>query len=190
MSMAVSVQPMLEVDQALETVLDRTKARSPIQAVLAPTLLGRVLAESIASDIDSPPFTKSLMDGYAVRSADATDPVTLTVIEEIAAGKFPTRAIATGQASRVMTGGADSSRGRRGDSARTNIVGRGSGDASARRETGSVRVGTWPRDGIRAGCTFGRIADHATSARIIGERWSQFGERFFQPDSGRHLNGR
>ena len=30
----------------------------------------RVLAEDVASDMDSPPFAKSMMDGYALRAAD------------------------------------------------------------------------------------------------------------------------
>jgi molybdopterin molybdotransferase len=58
------------------------------------------------------------MDGYAVRSADITpvmkgEPVTLRVVETIAAGGFATKALKRGQAMRIMTGaplpeGADS----------------------------------------------------------------------------------
>src|SRR5260370_313566 len=44
------------------------------------------------------------MDGYAVRSADTASPTTLTVIEEVAAGHMPTRAVGAGQATRIMTG--------------------------------------------------------------------------------------
>ena len=33
--------------------------------------LGLLLAEEIISDVDSPPFDKSLMDGYRVRLADS-----------------------------------------------------------------------------------------------------------------------
>jgi molybdopterin molybdotransferase len=54
------------------------------------------------------------MDGYAVKSADvSTLPTALRVVEEVAAGRFPARAIESGEAMRVMTGapvpaGADS----------------------------------------------------------------------------------
>jgi len=95
---------MLEVEEALAKVLERTRAIPPVQTALGPAALGRVLSESVASDLDSPPFAKSLMDGYAVRSADAANPVTLAVIEEVAAGATPTRALGPGQATRVMTG--------------------------------------------------------------------------------------
>src|SRR5262245_19989202 len=93
---------MLEVEEALAIVLDRTRMRPPLETDLTPRALGRVLAEPVASDLDSPPFAKSVMDGYAVRSADATAPAALTVIEEVAAGKTPTKGVGPGQATRVM----------------------------------------------------------------------------------------
>lgn len=95
---------MLEVSAALDAVLARTSAGSPVIEQLTPALLGRVLAEAVASDIDSPPFKKALMDGYAVRSADATGLAALTVVEEIAAGRVGTKTIGPGQAARIMTG--------------------------------------------------------------------------------------
>jgi molybdopterin molybdotransferase len=94
---------MVEVAAALETVLGRA-APLPTEAVLLAAALGRVLAEPVASDIDSPPYTKALMDGYAVRSADAASPATLKVIEEVAAGRVPTRPVGPGEATRIMTG--------------------------------------------------------------------------------------
>ena len=103
---------MVEVHVALETILNRA---SPLSTELVPLSRadGRVLAEPVASDIDSPPYTKSLMDGYAVRSSDLTSPATLQVIEEVAAGRTPLHAVSPRQATRIMTGapipvGADS----------------------------------------------------------------------------------
>ncbi|HKB06044.1 MAG TPA: gephyrin-like molybdotransferase Glp, partial [Gemmataceae bacterium] len=95
---------MTEVPAALAIVLDRTRLLAAESTPLGPTVLGRVLAEDVASDIDSPPYDKSIMDGYAVRSADVQGPVSLTVIEEIAAGRTPTKPVGAGQASRIMTG--------------------------------------------------------------------------------------
>lgn len=67
--------------------------------------LGLVLAEEITSDIDSPPFDKSMVDGYAVRSADLNDGQgELEVIEEIAAGALAEKPAAPGQCWRIMTG--------------------------------------------------------------------------------------
>ncbi len=36
--------------------------------------LGCVLAEDVVADLDSPPFDKALVDGYAVRSSDLAGP--------------------------------------------------------------------------------------------------------------------
>lgn len=95
---------MTEVPVALATVLDRARALAAEAVALGPAALGRVLAEDVASDIDSPPYDKSIMDGYAVRSADVQGPTTLAVIEEVAAGRMPTRTVGPGQATRIMTG--------------------------------------------------------------------------------------
>lgn len=95
---------MISIDQALDHI------RAHVRPLLSERLtlgqaLGRVLAEDIASDVDSPPHDKSVVDGYAVRSADIAPAETiLTVIEEVVAGAVPQRAVAAGMAMRIMTG--------------------------------------------------------------------------------------
>ncbi|HEY8470699.1 MAG TPA: gephyrin-like molybdotransferase Glp [Longimicrobiales bacterium] len=79
---------------------------------------GRTLAEDVWSTVDHPPWDNAAMDGFAVRAADVRGatpdaPALLEVIESVPAGRFPTRAVGPGQATRVMTGapvpeGADS----------------------------------------------------------------------------------
>jgi len=71
--------------------------------------LGDVLAEDVDSPITLPVRTNSAMDGFAVRSADVrgatqANPRRLTVLEEVQAGRMPTKAIGAGEATRVMTG--------------------------------------------------------------------------------------
>jgi len=67
--------------------------------------LDAVLDEDVTSPIDLPPWDNSAMDGYAVRSADLSEGETvLEVIETIAAGQFPTKAIGKTQATRIFTG--------------------------------------------------------------------------------------
>jgi molybdopterin molybdotransferase len=66
--------------------------------------LGQVLAADVASDVDSPPFDKSLMDGYAVRAADVTGNTELRVVEEVQAGKMPMKPVGPGEAVRLFTG--------------------------------------------------------------------------------------
>jgi molybdopterin molybdotransferase len=95
---------MLSVDQALQLVLDHAQGLPATQTRLADAL-GRVLAESIVSDIDSPPHDKSIVDGYAVIAADIEAPgVELHVLEEVTAGAIPTKRLERGAATRIMTG--------------------------------------------------------------------------------------
>jgi molybdopterin molybdotransferase len=95
---------MLSVDEALQQVLSRANCLPPADATLADAL-GLVLAEDITSDIDSPPHDKSLVDGYAVASADlASGQAEFEVLEEVTAGAVPHRAVSGGKTIRVMTG--------------------------------------------------------------------------------------
>lgn len=107
----------LPFDAALHTILESI-APLGIEQVPLTASAGRVLAEPLASPFDFPRWTNSAMDGFAVRAADIRGasheaPVSLIVVEEVAAGAFPTREIGVGEATRVMTGapvpaGADS----------------------------------------------------------------------------------
>jgi molybdopterin molybdotransferase len=70
----------------------------------------RILAEDIVSDIDLPDFSKSIMDGYAVRAsstfgATESNPAYLDMIGAIAMGETPDVSIERGQAVRISTGG-------------------------------------------------------------------------------------
>ena len=95
---------MLDVQQALEAILADNPAAAGQPVPLADAL-GLVLASDIASDIDSPPHDKSMVDGYAVKQLDlAAGPVVLTVNEEVTAGQVPTLPVQAGTASRIMTG--------------------------------------------------------------------------------------
>jgi molybdopterin molybdotransferase len=72
--------------------------------------LGRVLGEDIVAERDNPPWDNSAMDGFAVRWEDIKQehaiqkPVTLSVVEDVPAGKMPSKAVGAGQAIRIMTG--------------------------------------------------------------------------------------
>jgi molybdopterin molybdotransferase len=95
---------MLTVDAALAKVLEQSEVLSSAE-VPALDALGLVLAERITSDVDSPPHDKSIVDGYALRSADFESGVReFEVLEEITAGQVPTRNISPGQSTRIMTG--------------------------------------------------------------------------------------
>lgn len=95
---------MLTVEQALAAILENTKRSRAWQTPLDESL-GMVLAEEIVSDMDSPPFDKSLMDGFAVRAEDVVDgKASLLLIEEVMAGQVPRHEVQSGQATQVMTG--------------------------------------------------------------------------------------
>lgn len=71
---------------------------------------GRILAEPIISPEDMPPFSRSTMDGYAVRARDTfgsseSMPALLTVAGSVEMGEPPSRALSGGQANRILTGG-------------------------------------------------------------------------------------
>jgi molybdopterin molybdotransferase len=95
---------MISVAEALEIVLAHAR---PLATVRVPTVdaVGLTLAEDVASDIDSPPHDKSMMDGYALTAEDLAQPaVELAVVEEITAGAWPTKSLSPGSAARIMTG--------------------------------------------------------------------------------------
>jgi molybdopterin molybdotransferase len=92
--------------------IDRVVAGVPVLAAEEAPLrdaLDRVLAEDVESPITLPARTNSAMDGFAVRAEDVRGatrqaPRRLRVIEEVQAGRLPTRPIGPGEATRVFTG--------------------------------------------------------------------------------------
>src|SRR4051794_11014156 len=92
---------MLTIEEALKLVVENARPLSP-RCLRLGEAAGLVLAEDITSEINSPPYDKALMDGYAVRSADSEPE--RRVLEEIAAGDVPRFPLTAGTASRIMTG--------------------------------------------------------------------------------------
>ncbi len=92
---------MLKFDDAFEIVIDSAR-RLGTERVDIDRALNRVLAEDVASDMDIPPFNKSAMDGFACHRADLGNE--LTVLEIIAAGHTPQKAVGENQCSKIMTG--------------------------------------------------------------------------------------
>src|SRR5688572_9262846 len=92
---------MLTIEEALELVARHSE---PLTARKVPLgeANGLVLAEDVVSDVNSPPYDKSLMDGYAVRSGDRQPQ--RRILEEIGAGSVPRHPITPGTATRIMTG--------------------------------------------------------------------------------------
>jgi molybdenum cofactor synthesis domain-containing protein len=88
------------------------------ERVSLPQALRRVLATDVKSPLDIPPFNRSTVDGYAVKStdtfgADENTPVKLKLIGRIDVGETPRLTVKEGAAALIVTGapipnGADS----------------------------------------------------------------------------------
>src|SRR5690349_11221767 len=101
----------LSYEQAVQIVLQHAAALKPggTERVSLLQSAGRVLAVPVRADRDLPPFPRSTRDGFAVRSADCSEPnVSLKNIGEVRAGTPPEampRAISQGECVEIMTGG-------------------------------------------------------------------------------------
>src|SRR6202166_4041865 len=99
-----------------EDALERFEAALFPRAILSEArpladALGCALTEDIVAPIDVPPFDRSNVDGFAVRSADLTKaseaaPVRAVLNDEvIACGTAPLRPVLSGTATSIATGG-------------------------------------------------------------------------------------
>lgn len=100
---------MLTLQDATKLLLDRVNKITEIEEVSLWDAGKRVLAEDIIAQRNQPPFPRSPLDGYAVRSmdiegADGKHPVRLRVIDEVTAGHMMRKQVGAGQAVRIMTG--------------------------------------------------------------------------------------
>ena len=95
----------MPVAEALSAVLAGAEPL-PEETVALDAAHHRVLARDVAALRTQPPQAMSAMDGYAVRSADASAVAArLKVIGEVAAGRPFERAVGKGEATRIFTGG-------------------------------------------------------------------------------------
>lgn len=94
-----------------EAVSLMTAPLSPLgtEMLPLPQALGRMLAADITAPLDQPPFDRSPLDGYALRSADLAGadkahPAVLEVVDTVYAGDEAKIPVEPGQAVRIMTG--------------------------------------------------------------------------------------
>jgi len=101
---------LIPVREALDRILAGITVL-PVERVPLLEAPGRVLAEAVDSPLDLPPYTNSAMDGYAVRAEDVRGatkdtPKRLAIVEELPAGRMPTKPVGAGQCARIFTGAA------------------------------------------------------------------------------------
>lgn len=99
----------LILEQAQNLLLERVNMIKDAEKITLWDAGGRVLAKDIYAEHDQPPFPRSPLDGYAVRSADIStaskdQPVRLRVLEEVDAGHVGSKCVEPGTAVRIMTG--------------------------------------------------------------------------------------
>ena len=93
---------LIEIEDAWARI-DQASKRNPAVEVELNEAVGRVIAASIHSDSDSPPFSKSLVDGFAVGSPPS-ETESYSILEVVTAGNVPTKPLARGYATQIMTG--------------------------------------------------------------------------------------
>lgn len=104
---------MIPISEAI-SIIKRETHSLETEIVDLSAVCGRILAEDIFADSDLPPFDRSQMDGYAVKSKDLQIvPTKLKIVGESRAGKGWHHELNHGEAIRIMTGapvpsGADS----------------------------------------------------------------------------------
>jgi molybdopterin molybdotransferase len=91
---------MIQVQEALAIISENCQ-KMPSKKIKLAQSLGYILAESIYSPIDMPPFRQSAMDGYAFLHSETTN---LEVVNTVQAGSYSKSTIEPNQAVRIFTG--------------------------------------------------------------------------------------
>ncbi len=97
------------ISNALKKCLSEIQQPLPVEHVFVLDAFGRILREDLRSPYPIPPYSRSVMDGYAVRHNDLVgasekNSVTLKVVGELPAGTSNGKKICPGEAIRIMTG--------------------------------------------------------------------------------------
>lgn len=99
----------LALEKAVELLLGKVKKIEETECISLWDAVGRIVAGDIHAGHDQPPFSRSPLDGYAVRSEDIKEatkehPAALTVLCEVDAGHVSKYSVRPGTAVRIMTG--------------------------------------------------------------------------------------
>ncbi|MDT7866879.1 MAG: molybdopterin biosynthesis protein [Acidianus sp.] len=102
---------LVSVEEALRLLEEKVGGIRPLEVIEVPLLeaQGKVLAEDVRAPIDYPPFDRSTVDGYAVRSVDVAGasevtPISLRVTGKVSVGSAPIGEVRPGEAYEIATG--------------------------------------------------------------------------------------
>ena len=95
-------------ERAIALICEKTKV-SGTEYISARDASGRVLAEDVIALSDQPPWPRSPLDGYALRSCDTKGavrehPLRFRIIDTIYAGSWSEKRVGETEAVRLMTG--------------------------------------------------------------------------------------
>jgi molybdenum cofactor synthesis domain-containing protein len=110
MGLVLTFRKLLTLDEARQ-VIQKHASLKPLGTEVIPLLdaCGRVLAEDVVSALDVPPFSRSTVDGYAVKAEDTfgaeeDKPVKLTVCGMVNVSEPPLVRIKSMMAAEIVTG--------------------------------------------------------------------------------------
>lgn len=100
---------LIQMSEALALIRKEAKPVTRTENVDLISASGRVSAEDVVSRTDVPPFSRSAMDGYAVRATDTygaskLKPLKMHLREALYAGSVPKRSIGRGECAEIATG--------------------------------------------------------------------------------------
>ncbi len=100
---------MLQLEQAVELLVNSVLPVAQTELIPLGQALGRTLGEDCIALRDNPPFSRSPLDGFAVRGVDTAGasretPTRLRVIGKVFAGEVFSGVVGPGEAVRIMTG--------------------------------------------------------------------------------------
>ena len=98
------MKSFISLEEAIEILNQNIESLGEEEVSLIEAV-GRNNAKDIYSEIDNPPFNKSAMDGYAIKSSDSfVGQIKLEVIDKVFAGHVSDKKVTDGTAIRIMTG--------------------------------------------------------------------------------------
>ena len=100
---------LISLEEAKRIAMENLPEITDIEVIGLLDADGRMLAEDIEAIIDVPPYSRSAVDGYAVRAEDTYgagrySPVKLRITESVHAGEVPENELKKGEAIQIATG--------------------------------------------------------------------------------------
>jgi molybdopterin molybdotransferase len=92
-----------------QKIIDPSLKKVGVETISIEDAHRRVLAENVTSKLNSPPFERSAMDGYAIQAKDTfgfseNNPAKIKIIDTIGAGQISNKLVKHGEAVRIATG--------------------------------------------------------------------------------------